>query len=287
MSVTPFVFYTYRFYSSEDRSLLSGANHFSLLSEVHRRPVSYRGEDQSTRLVILNDRNIGDRQVLSFFITRQIQNHKISFYDESRETFEERDEPTIHFPKSQIIMIPEFGKMAVSDKTGEKDIDAKSTMLRLRAIISSVGFHEMKYEYAGTIQDAKRAIENWEISEFTFDARPFNPHPRPLGQKISELLKENEVKIRGSLKGKGNEPIKETDKGMVAEIVGLAEGGYANIGAKGKTDQGFEASIAKNKLEEDENTPRKMRVFIPERADSEDMIRDIVRIMEQLYGSES
>lgn len=287
MSVTPFVFYTYRFYSSENSSLLAYEHHFSLLSDVHKKPVSYHGEELSTKLVILKDRNIGNRQVLSSFITRQIHTHKVSFYDESRDIFEERVESTTHFPKSQIIIIPALGKMAVSDKTGEKNIDAKSTMLRLKAIISSVGFHEMKYEYAGTLQDVKQALDNWEISEFNFDARPFNPHPRPIGKKLSELLKENEVKIKGSLKGKESEPIKNTDKGMVAEVVGLAEGGYANIGAKGKTDQGFLASIAKNKLEDEANTPRKLRVYIPERADVEDMIMDIVRIMEQLYGSRS
>ena len=285
MNPVPYVFYSYSI-SKEDEPIPT-FSHAKLFHSVQKTPVAYNKAepseaDKDTQLVSLKDRNKDKKQVISFYISRRISQRKIRVYDGAKDEFNETLEKTSDYTTALVVVMPHIGKMAVADKTGEHDINSRSALGRLKKIIGELEGSKFLYEYAATEKDVRRAFKVWSIDEINFNARPFNPHPSTPGDQLSDLMKANNGMIRGKISGRG-EPLKNLTKGFVNEILGLGSKGYAQLGAKGKTEEGFGAVIDKVEPHENVNTPRKIRIFMPPRIDMEAHIEDIVNVMTQLY----
>lgn len=145
-----------------------------------------------------------------------------------------------------ILLIPEYGKLAVADRTGDSYLGAQSTLGRFKSVIQSNKEYSVGYNIASSRDELKNAIKAWSLSEFTFSARPFNPSVTRQGQKVHEMLQANNAKMRGAIKPNKGDRLAYDDKGgLMWEIVGLAERGYAEYGAKGMTSDGQSVQISK------------------------------------------
>lgn len=281
----PYVFYSYHVYDKENHEEpIPHFSHLSLFKKAYKQPILYRKNEHDTQLVSLKNIKINDKQVVHFCITRQVTERKVSLYNDHKDDFEEQLETTSDFLKSIVIVIPHLYRMAISDKSGEHNIDANSTINRIDKILQEITHHSLSWEFASSEAEIRKALKVWNIEEVNFKARPFNPHPSTPGLILSDLMKDNGAQLRGVIKGSAqSEFIKNPNKGMISEIIGLAEKGYAQYGAKGLTDKGFKAKIDKKTYGEGSNQQRKLRVYVPERAEMKDHLEDVVQIMFQLY----
>lgn len=288
MKPIPYVFYSYSI--NVDDQELGDFSHLKVFKAVQKTKIAFRKNDPSesekdTMLVSLKDRNINKRQVISFFISRRIAERKIKVYDDNMDILKDSFENTSDYAAALVVAIPSMKKMAVADKTGDHDIGSRSAMGRLSNIIKILDKHKFLYEYAATEKDVRQAFKVWSIHQINFSARPFNPHPAVPGLELSDLMKANSAKISsGKITGLDNKPLKNMNDGIINEVLGLGAKGYSQYGAAGTTKEGFNASIAKVERHEDVNTPRKIRIYMPERLTLEPHIEDIVDTMEQIYG---
>lgn len=123
---------------------------------------------------------------------------------------------------------------------------------------------------AGTPQDLKRAISTWALDQFSFQVRPFNPHPSTPGDMLSEMLTKDGVgQLRGVAVPNEGAHIHPVAEGIVQETLGLADQGYATYGARGRTPSGAEAVLKKppfsrdrRKNEERLRGPQQLKITI-------------------------
>jgi len=288
MSSTPYVFYSYSIINYQSDEEVHPSKHFSIFKSVHKAPIAYRKQDPSeadkdTQLVVLKDMKIGQKQVITFFISRQIVERQINLYRKNKDEVELGVEKTDDTSLTRFVVVPHLKKMAIQDKSGEHFINANSAISRLKKILSEVAEHTLISEYAASAEDVRKALAAWKIDEVNFTARPFNPHPSTPGDIFSAQMAENNSIVTGRVKAKKG-VLEHIKKGFIGEILGLSEKGYADIGAKGKTQQGHVAQIIKSNPFEDVNAPRKIRIMMPERGEVSSHIEDIVEAMEQIYG---
>ncbi|WP_210245503.1 hypothetical protein [Tardiphaga sp. vice304] len=110
--------------------------------------------------------------------------------DEVAEEMVETDEIRL----TKFIAIPRLGVFAVDDTLSERSLGAKSAVSRFRSIFEQLlDDVEVTVNFAGTPQDAQRALDTWKLEQFSFTVRPFNPTVRKLGEKIHELMTNDHV----------------------------------------------------------------------------------------------
>lgn len=287
MNATPYVFHSYSILKEMSDDEVPTKQHLSIFKSVHKAPIAYRKLDPSegdkdTMLVVLKSRQIKNNQVISFFISKRIAERKINIYHRIKDEFEEGLEGTSDSARAFIVVVPYLKKMAIQDKTGEHNINESSAISRLKKIIDEIAKHRMISEYAASAEQVRQAFTVWKIDEVTYSARPFNPHASTPGDILSAQMANNNSTISGRVKARKG-ILQDLKNGFIGELLGLSEKGYAEVGAKGKTDAGFIAQIGKSNLKEDVNEPMKIRVMMPERAEIEDHVSDIVDVMEQIY----
>jgi hypothetical protein len=192
---------------------------------------------------------------------------------------------------TSFIALPRLGVIAARDGTTNQ-LSALSGMGRLRSIMATHSDYVFRYSRSAEPADVDRAMASLRLTEFSFDVRPFNPHPRNPGEKLDALMKEAGVaRFRGKAQPANTSSMKPDDDGIIAEAVGLARAGYGQFALKAETETGAKLSYGKPPFEHDRERsaaaaerPRMLKVAVPH--DDPDMTEQehVVSVMLELFG---
>jgi hypothetical protein len=173
---------------------ISAREEFEVFEEVTGQPIAYRvrepkPEDYDTHLMKARDKRISSYAVHTWEIAQDIKSRNATRYDKRKDETKDEIVPTDEIRHTKFVGIPNLGVFAVHDNLSERSLGARSAVGRFGAIIETLkkGF-EVRVTYAGTPQDAQRALSTWNLDQFSFTVRPFNPTPRKLGEQLHDLI---------------------------------------------------------------------------------------------------
>lgn len=269
-----------RYTFMRDGRLLSGVEQLQVLKALNdAAPIAYRVKnpqpDDRTNYII--QPNEGDRKgykLLTWQVCKELVHRTVRKVDRRSQQVSFGFEPTEDCALSRIVALPELGVLAAEDASGENHLGGWSAIKRFEAMVTALhDTLEFSAVQAGTAQDLDRAIENWELEKFTFEARPFNPHPSTPGLILSDLLERDGIgKFNATAVPREGRHIAPRTDGIIQETIGLAQQGYAVYGAEGTTRSGAEARVKKPSFSYDRKRnleklrgPQQLRVLCPRR----------------------
>ena len=289
-----------RYKLATDNRALSLREQIDLLAVLKdAQPISYRtseptDENRDTYVIGPKSGTRYGENYLTWQVCRDISYRQVRRPDRKSQTVEVDFENTDDCELARIVAIPRLGVLAVEDGTGEGQLGGWPALRRFAAIVDEHSLAEFEAEPAGTPQDLKKAIDTWDLEKFSFQARPFNPHPSNPGQILSDMLQADGVgELRAIAITREGANIKPKEDGIVQEAIGLADKGYATYGMTGRTPSGAEAIVKKppfshnrNKNMESLRGPQQLRVYIE--ADKEDArIAKIVDVLVEFFEPET
>lgn len=269
-----------------------------LLNEVLGRPIAYRvsqptPDDYNTYIMKPRSKALFGYSIHTWEVAQDIKFRERSRYDRTNDDVREEIVPTDEIRHTKFVAVPLLGVVAVDDSLSDRTLGARSAVGRFRSILESHRDNiDVTVSFAGTPQDAQRALQTWSLDQFSFTVRPFNPTPRKPGDVMDELMKSDGVGIlRAIAKPDGEEDMRDSHSGLIAEARGLSDAGYGQYGATGTTPGGLRASISKPKFSIDKRKNletaaqnRTLKVYI-ERCDTTDEEESaVVKALIDLYG---
>lgn len=191
-------------------------------------------------------------------------------YDRTNNKLSVKWERSTDVRHSRAIFLLDDDIVAFRDGSGDR-LTADSAVARFRAILEFHTECEFEYDRTASSADIKKALNRLKVTEFSFDARPFNPHPSKPGDILDKLLQNANVgKLRGVAKSASDEGLSVSDDGLIDEVTGMADKNYANFGMKGETKTGSTVSYKKQRLTGDKQKDREhaeqarnLRVSVP------------------------
>jgi hypothetical protein len=293
---TAYLFCRYSILDDEDP--ITPDEEWAMLNEIKGQPIAYRTrepspDDYDTFLMRPRRKQYAGFTVHTWVVARDIRERERSRHDKRADDVVNDMVPTEEIRHTKFIAIPRLGVFAVDDSISDRTLGAKSAVSRFTAVIEqNVLDTEVVVNFAGTPDDAQRALETWTLDQFSFTVRPFNPTPRKLGEQIHELMIADGVgKLTAIATPVHGADMKDSHEGLIAEAKGLTEEGYGQYGAIGTTPDGLKASLSKpkftmdkekNKLAQAQN--RTLKVYIPKGNNAEEDEEAIIRALLDLYG---
>jgi hypothetical protein len=268
------VFYRYVMLDENDE-VIAPSGHADILESVKGAGAPYRVREPSLAdaknfLMQLRQEQVDGEQCAIFVVGHTVDVRVEHRYDpkSDRIQLEEVDADDMRFTNA--IMAPRLRIVAVKQGSGDR-LPANSGIGRLRAIIEWNSKNALDYERTASHDDVVQAMKKLNLEEFSFDVRPFNPHPSLPGDQLHELMKKAKA---GRLSGKAypmpGGGMKNDPDGLVSEAVGLSEKGYGQFGIKGRTDSGAELTYQKHKMrgqtDKDidlQEKPTNLRISVP------------------------
>jgi hypothetical protein len=192
-----------RFGVSKDEQPLSALEFWATLEKIKGKPVGYRVREPNpdqldTYLLMPRQKRLTGHQVFTWEVAKELRFRERSKYDKDNDHVTDEMIVADEISHTKFIAVPELGVFAVDDTVSDRTLGAKSAVNRFRTIVETLEEDaEVFVQFAGTPQDAQKAVETWTLDQFSFSVRPFNPHPRKLGEKIHELMVKDDV---GSLR---------------------------------------------------------------------------------------
>lgn len=204
-----------------------------------------------------------------------------------------RIERDTHTKFGHLVTIPSLNAMAIRDRTSEDTIGAYQTIGVLRSLVGGIsdGSGQISLHHA-TEADVERALTTWNVSEYSYTARPLNPTGGDLAKMRSAMYeKENVFQENGKVRAAPGQSLVKAD-GTLGQTYDLYQGGYAQIGFKGHTPEGHAASIPKQDFSQDkqknlnvrENRPRYLRISFEREAAEDDKTLDVATALMRFYG---
>lgn len=191
---------------------------------------------------------------------------------------------------TRLVAVPRLRIVAAKDGSGDR-LPAPSAMARLRSIIETNSEYDFQYERTARQDDVEAAVARLRLTEFTFEVRPFNPHPKNPGEKLDELLKVAHVqRFKGKAEAAPAARMSSADEGLISEAMGLSRAGYGQYSLKGETPGGALVSYAKPTFSSDREKneaaaarPRALKVTVPR--DDPDMTEEeyVVGVIKELF----
>ena len=270
MDLIPYIFYRYRVFNIKNDRTLTPIQFWKLLCDNTNIEVAYRKSepseaDKDTSWVEPDEDSLvyenEEKLVFTCQIARHITSRRTKQYDKDNDKIFFVDRPTDEYATSRAVFVPSIGIVGFSDKSGDGNINAQSAASRFASIIRSLKHMECAIAVAASATDLENALRNWELSIFSFTARPFNPTVRTPGDKLHSLLHNDNAKIVGNAKPNKESALVVSEDGFINEVAGLARKGYAEYGATGKTPSGYVAKIAKSK--NPDKYDRQIKIYIP------------------------
>jgi hypothetical protein len=295
---TAYLFCRYQIVDESERPL-SIKEEWQILQELKGETIAYRvreptREDYTTYLMRPRKKKILGYDVHTWAVAQDIRFRERTRYDRVADETVDDSMETDEIRHARFLALPSLGVFAVEDGSSERNLSARSAVGRFVAIIETLAEdYDITVNFAGTPQDAERALEHWSLDQFSFIVRPFNPTPSKFGRKIHELLVADNVgALRAVAIPDEAHDMRDSHKGIIAEARGLSDEGYGQYGAAGTTPDGLRAKIsrpqfsqnrAKNKQRQTEN--RTLKVYIPAQGTAEEKERALIRALVDLYGN--
>jgi len=280
----PFLFCRYQMLKDEEP--LDAKGQLSALTELQGEykattAAAERNKRRDSAIIRPRSVKIDNETVLAWSVVRRIGT-RISIEPDRKGTkLEERavDDPGVFF--TDFIAIPRLGAMAVDDRSGEPHLGSKAAIQRFRAIFEHLEGAEVTVQLTTTPSDVDKALKTWDLTEFSFVVRPFNPHPPgDLSKDLSEDFKRDGIgRERGTFRPFAGQRMKPSANGPIAAVKELADDGYGQYAFKGKTEDGHSAQIKAPQFDDDRATnqkrqaePRELRVIIDTDYDVDDAV---------------
>ena len=268
------VYFRYTMFDEYD-DVIGAREHAQILEEVKGLPAPYRNRDPAPKdinniLMQLRHEQVDGEKCSLFVIGYKISDRVERRYNEREDRVDLESAPADDMRVTGLIMVPRLRMIAVRDGSGER-LSAVSGAGRLRAVIEynlDCGFN---FERTSSHDDVVRAMANLALEEFTFEVRPFNPHPTNPGQKLHDLMKPNEI---GNLKAKATPAaggaMHSGTEGLIPEATGMSEKGYGQFGLVGRTESGAQIKFQKPRFVgetakdvDQQEKPTALRVTVP------------------------
>lgn len=297
----PFLFCRYNF--SVDGELLDTRAQFKILQELQGQFAFVRKHaggmsEPDTVLMRPQMKRVGGETIFMWSVGRRIGLRIKVDYDISldRLDFSHVVDPSLHY--SDFVALPRLGVLAIDDRAGAPHLGGKAAIdrvTRLVHVLTDGG--EIEIVQDTTAGDVRRALQNWNLEEFSFVARPFNPHPPSvLAERLSNQLDEDNIGVvRAKYRARPGQVIRPSPEGMIAEAVDLAEGGYGQIAVRGYTEGGHLAQIKQPKFEQQKEKneqrqakPRELRIIIDvdDNLGYEDLLIEVGSALRSFYDEE-
>ena len=250
-------------------------------------------DDFDTFLMRPRRRQYAGYAVHTWVVARDIRVRERSRRDKRADEVVNDMVATEEIKHAKFVALPRLGVFAVDDTISDRALGAKSAVSRFIAIVQqNVADSEVQVNFAGTPDDAQRALDTWTLDQFSFTVRPFNPTPRKMGEQIHELMIPDKVgKLSAIATPLEGEEMKDSHHGLIAEAKGLTEAGYGQYGATGTTPDGLRASLSKPKFTMDKEKNKRaqaqnrtLKVYIPKGNNAEEDEVAIIRALLDLYG---
>lgn len=289
-----------RYQFDEDGNPTAWREQFRVFDQLKdARPIAYRKSDPGpdeydTYLMLPKQKEIFGYYCITLDVVKDVRFRQIVKADRINQTLSAEFVGTEEVVKTHVVIVPELGALAVEDGSGDGSLSGQSGASRLQAIVQATKKYTMKISPAGTPQDLARAISTWSLDEFSFQARPFNPHPANPGEMLSEMLAKDEIgEFRGVAVPRDGRHIHPKANGIVKEAIGLAEHGYATYGARGETPSGAEAVVKKQPFSYDRDKnlerlrgPQQLRIYINAEKEEDRELKSVKVIAEFFAAAE-
>lgn len=239
---------------------------------------------------------VGGEKVLCWSVGQKVEVRVGVLYDEDADRLNlvSIDDGTVRY--NDFVAVPRLGVVAVDDRTGERHINAKGVISRLRSIFRNIEGGSVNVEMTTTSADMDQALQSWELTEVSFKVRPLNPHSRSeLSRQLSEAMKrENIGTLRAVARSQTGREMRPNE-GPLSQAHALTEDGYGQIGVRGVMPDGHKANMPRPHFEEEKTRNqriqakrRQLKVYIETEGDTEDESFDnAARALVNFYDRES
>ena len=294
-----YVFCRYQILNQNEKPL-SAREEFEMFEEVIGRPIAYRvrdpqPDDYDTFLMKAREKRILSYTVHTWEIGQDIKFREATKYDKKKDETKNEVVETDEIRSTKFLGIPNLGVFAVEDTVSERSLGARSAVGRFTSVIETLKKDfDVRVTFAGTPQDAQRALDTWTLDQFTFTVRPFNPTPKKLGEQLHDFMVADKMgSLRAVALPDDAHDMRDSHKGLISEVKGLSDAGYGQYGAAGKTPDGLRASISKPKFELDKTKNmehqaenRTLKIYIERGETLNQEEAAIVKALLDLYGPE-
>lgn len=237
---------------------------------------------------------VSGRDCISFYVGYKPGVRSKQRYNKQTKRWEHDVEPDDHTKLAHLVAVPDIGALAILDRQSDEYIPALQAIGALRSLLRFVADDQesaLDIVHA-TDDDIRRALDTWDLTEYSYTARPLNPLPgTPFSRRRSEAYKAEGIgqesgKVRPAqgqeMRGNGG-PIQETRD--------LWEDGYAQIGVKGDLPGGHHANIKKAKFHQERvknlkerEKPQFLRVIMEEDEAEPHSPTTIAKALMAFYG---
>lgn len=293
----PYLFCRYGLFI-DDRPL-DTAGQYDTLCELrgkmfpHRKGSDPSPDDADSCLMMPRKWIQNKRIILSWKVGQQLLQRTKSSYIRDADSIKISVEDTDEMRYTTFVGVPILGVLAVSDQVGEHWLGAKAGVSRFGSCFKNVPGGKAEIELAGDARDFHRALETWDLDQFSFSVRPFNPHPAQMGRRLHEMMEEDGIgALRGVAVPRQNTKMHAAGGGFINEAVGLAEAGYGQVGARGTTP-GYKANISKpafsgdrKKDQHQQAKPRVLKVYVPSSDVESEHEAEVAKALLEFYESD-
>jgi len=230
----------------ENEQPLSAREEFELFEDIKGKPIAYRvrepkPDDHDTYLMKPRTKKLLSYTVHTWEVAQDIKFREATKYDKRKDDTKDETVPTDEIRHTKFLGIPSLGVFAVDDTISERNLGAKSAVGRFGQVIETLKKDfDVRVTFAGTPEDAQRALDTWTLDQFTFTVRPFNPTPRKMGEQLHEFMVADKVgTLRAIALPDDTHDMRDSHEGIISEAKGLSDAGYGQYGASGVTPDGL------------------------------------------------
>lgn len=238
--------------------------------------------------------DVGGHRAFAWSVGKRAGLRSQASYDEARDqlNFADVNDPGITY--ADFVALPHIGVLAVDDRVGNLHLGGKPAIARFRSIFQNIPGGAVDIELVTRPQDVERAMARWNLTEFSFVVRPFNPHPPgDLSERLSEALSADRVaKLSAKVQPAEGQYLAVND-GQIAAAKELADAGYGQYSFKGVTRDGHTAEIKRpvfnerrEKNQRRQAEPRELRIVIDTEGDYDNLIHAVADAMIDFYRDE-
>jgi hypothetical protein len=290
-----FIFCHYRI-SMGDEELDANAQ-LQFLAENQGRKTAHGREHDGVRAnaLIMTPRqfDVDHRQCLTWWMGYEPGYRVIQNYDNRGQVIRRRVVQDSHIKSALVVAVPSLRVAAFQDKSGDENIPARTAINGLRSIIRATTDDDGNLDVTHvTDDDVRKALDEWELTEYLYTVRPLNPIPgSDRAKRRSDAYKAEGV---GKESGRVWPVMGETmrpNEGVIAETRDLVDVGYGQNGLRGITPDGHTAHIPKPAfhMQRDKNLaerdkPRYLRINIETEPEEDGMTNTVARALIKFFG---
>jgi hypothetical protein len=172
-----------RYLIKDDEDPITPDEEWEMLQDIKGQLIAYRvrdpkPDDSDTFLMTPRRKQIAGYTVHTWAVAQDVRYRQRTRYDKRTDEATEDMVETEEIRRTKFIAIPLLGVFAVDDSFSERTLGAKSACSKFAAIIEQlVPDSEVQVNFAGTADDAQKALDTWKLDQFTFTGATVQSNP--------------------------------------------------------------------------------------------------------------